>query len=203
MFVSGAGGSFSGLNLRDGTQRFRCELAQSVTALCRRSGALWLTLADGRAVSIDPASGQDLGAPATPGAGSQPSGCEPMGQVGVRAADLAPAAVSAAIPAIVSLAPGERLVAATEAAALVAFPSHENDKARVVAFDVPSGRQRWEAQVAPHTLSALAASAHHLVLTWSGGTPRYTSITPYVLMVLGAATGDRVTQVGGAAYFGR
>lgn len=270
VFVSDVLGAFSGLNLRDGTQRFRRELGVRATSVCRRSEGLWVTLADDRTVAIDPVSGEDLGARPTLGEGSRLSECEPISgdrhpdaghakavasgdaskvfdadaaralaphvlpdamsvqsyfylprdrrwvlaghrssgdavpmiaQTGTRTAERTSFwAEPAAIPGSLPPSARELLVAVTRAAAFVAFPLGENDQAAVVAFDLQSGRRRWQVQVAPHTLAALAASAEHVVLTWSGGTPRYSSRRPYVLMVLDAATGERVTQLGAAAY---
>lgn len=79
LFVADAEGGFSGLDPKDGRQRFRRELGERASALCRAEDGLWVTLASGRTLALNPSTGNDLGSrPAPPEGAELLSRCEPI-----------------------------------------------------------------------------------------------------------------------------
>jgi hypothetical protein len=93
-------------------------------------------------------------------------------------------------------AEGVPLVAVTTGRAFATFALRESGLARAAAFDLPSGQRRWERQVGPRDLSAIAASEHHVVLTWVFGLlPQGSAGEAIELLVLDAATGEVTAQI--------
>jgi hypothetical protein len=92
-------------------------------------------------------------------------------------------------------------VAVTPSSAFVAFPLRTGTGTGLAAFDLPSGRRRWEIQnVGPPDLSAIAASDHHVALSWRHIATRRvgkTQPSSHLVRVLHGETGASAFRLGG------
>ncbi len=274
LFVATADGGYIALDAKDGRQRFRRELGEKASALCRAKDGLWLTLASGRTLALDARTGSELGARPTPEGAALLRDCDPiwgdrlpdrgpakiaepgdwtellgtpeqvsalgpqpvpeelsasvwaylpgggapswllygersgdsrapmLARAGTRAAPLADAWLEPAAAQETGAVQRGPLIAATAAAAFVAFFYDGERLAALARFDLPSGRRRWQVQLTPLSLAAIGASERHVVLTWAGRSlsdgarPQ----SDFALMVLNAETGEKVSQIGYATH---